>query len=249
MENTLSDADSVVSTFASPVPARVMPTFAFIERSLQSICRTWQEVKRNKGDDRKHVCRIGSVRCESFRIRPGYAPGLHRRTAARTSERARGEGRTHQLALGAANVHLLRKPGMNDFRGMLMDYCMDEDDCRAVDCSAVMCSDRSPSVFDAFLQSDFCLQPKGNGMTRRSRHVQMREKLIDLMPKMFTPVGKKAREDADDYEIIEIEGSQIANRKSHLLFGATDYYENSKSLTQLSNRKSPFSVIPHSYSN
>ncbi|XP_031120208.1 UDP-glycosyltransferase 71A16-like [Ipomoea triloba] len=28
---TLSDADSVVSTFASPVPVRVMPTFAFIK--------------------------------------------------------------------------------------------------------------------------------------------------------------------------------------------------------------------------
>nr|GLL23121.1 UDP-glycosyltransferase 71A15-like [Ipomoea trifida] len=33
-EYTLADADSVVSTFASPVPARVMPTFAFIEEVI-----------------------------------------------------------------------------------------------------------------------------------------------------------------------------------------------------------------------
>nr|GMC55568.1 xyloglucan galactosyltransferase XLT2-like [Ipomoea batatas]GME13688.1 xyloglucan galactosyltransferase XLT2-like [Ipomoea batatas] len=127
---------------------------------------------------------------QSFRIRPGSAPGLHRRTPARTSEGARRGGRNHQLALGAAavvgGVPLLRKPGKkrgslftfigakrhkikNDFQGMLMDYWIDEDDCRAVDCSAVMCSDGSSAVFDAFLHSDFCLQPKGDGITRRSR--------------------------------------------------------------------------------
>nr|GLL39407.1 xyloglucan galactosyltransferase XLT2-like [Ipomoea trifida] len=174
-----------------------MPTFAFIDEAVKS-----------------------------FRIRPGSAPGLHRRTPARTSEGARRGGRNHQLALGAAavvgGVPLLRKPGKvrgaanisncngageehrkyirfhspseadirqwqsyvcsekrgslftfigakrhkikNDFQGMLMDYWIDEDDCQAVDCS-----DGSSAVFDAFLHSDFCLQPKGDGITRRSR--------------------------------------------------------------------------------
>nr|GMD79407.1 xyloglucan galactosyltransferase XLT2-like [Ipomoea batatas] len=43
----------------------------------------------------------------------------------------------------------------NDFRGMLMYYYIDEDDCRVVDCFAVMCFDGSLAVFDAFLHSDF----------------------------------------------------------------------------------------------
>ncbi|MCD7471837.1 hypothetical protein HAX54_012566 [Datura stramonium] len=36
------------------------------------------------------------------------------------------------------------------------------------DCSAVHCYDGAPAILEAFLDSDFCLQPKGDGFTRRS---------------------------------------------------------------------------------
>ncbi|CAN4109945.1 unnamed protein product [Withania somnifera] len=56
----------------------------------------------------------------------------------------------------------------NDFRGVLMDYCKTEENCRAVDCATTVCSDGAPAIMEAFLDSDFCLQPRGDGLTRRS---------------------------------------------------------------------------------
>ncbi|XP_071904403.1 xyloglucan galactosyltransferase XLT2-like [Coffea arabica] len=57
----------------------------------------------------------------------------------------------------------------NDFRGLLMDYCKSESgSCRVVDCSVTRCSDGATAILEAFLDSDFCLQPKGDGSTRRS---------------------------------------------------------------------------------
>ncbi|GFP96379.1 xyloglucan galactosyltransferase katamari1 homolog [Phtheirospermum japonicum] len=59
----------------------------------------------------------------------------------------------------------------NDFRGVLMGYCKNEaSSCRVVDCSETLtqCYDGAPTILEAFLDSDFCLQPKGDGFTRRS---------------------------------------------------------------------------------
>ncbi|XP_031102010.1 UDP-glycosyltransferase 71A15-like [Ipomoea triloba] len=48
-EYTLADPDSVVSTFASPVPARVMPTFAFIEEGYRVFVEHGRKLRETKG--------------------------------------------------------------------------------------------------------------------------------------------------------------------------------------------------------
>ncbi|KAL2493683.1 glycosyltransferase 18 [Forsythia ovata] len=66
-------------------------------------------------------------------------------------------------------VGATRKKIKNDFRGVLMSYCKKESEsCRVVDCSITQCYDGAPAILEAFLDSDFCLQPKGDGFTRRS---------------------------------------------------------------------------------
>ncbi|KAK4492875.1 hypothetical protein RD792_000200 [Penstemon davidsonii] len=70
-------------------------------------------------------------------------------------------------------VGATRKKIKNDFRGVLMDYCKDQsglNTCRVVDCSVTHCYDGAPAILEAFLDSDFCFQPKGDGMTRRSAY-------------------------------------------------------------------------------
>ncbi|KAF7129235.1 hypothetical protein RHSIM_Rhsim10G0107400 [Rhododendron simsii] len=57
----------------------------------------------------------------------------------------------------------------NDFRAVLRNKCLNESSvCRHVDCSLNNCVDGKTEVMAAFLDSDFCLQPKGDGLTRRS---------------------------------------------------------------------------------
>ncbi|KAG8387135.1 hypothetical protein BUALT_Bualt03G0221800 [Buddleja alternifolia] len=66
-------------------------------------------------------------------------------------------------------VGATRKKIKNDFRGVLMNYCKNESSsCRVVDCSVTHCYDGAPAILEAFLDSDFCFQPKGDGFTRRS---------------------------------------------------------------------------------
>ncbi|KAI3457678.1 hypothetical protein Pfo_014341 [Paulownia fortunei] len=66
-------------------------------------------------------------------------------------------------------VGAIRKKIKNDFRGVLMSYCKNESiSCRVVDCAITHCYDGAPAILEAFLDSDFCLQPKGDGFTRRS---------------------------------------------------------------------------------
>lgn len=66
-------------------------------------------------------------------------------------------------------VGATRKKIKNDFRGILMNYCKQESgSCGVVDCSETHCYDGAPAILEAFLDSDFCLQPKGDGFTRRS---------------------------------------------------------------------------------
>lgn len=56
-----------------------------------------------------------------------------------------------------------------DFRGILQTHCVNESDsCRVVDCSGTRCYDGTSEILEAFLASDFCLQPRGDAYTRRS---------------------------------------------------------------------------------
>ncbi|CAN0891605.1 Xyloglucan galactosyltransferase XLT2 [Linum grandiflorum] len=67
-------------------------------------------------------------------------------------------------------VGAARKSFKNDFRGILLDHCRNESDsCRAVDCGdRSSCGNGSTAILEAFLDSDFCLQPRGDSFTRKS---------------------------------------------------------------------------------
>lgn len=57
----------------------------------------------------------------------------------------------------------------DDFRALLLDQCHNSNGtCRAVDCSGSRCSNSSSTTLQLFLDSDFCLQPRGDSFTRRS---------------------------------------------------------------------------------
>ncbi|CAK9169011.1 unnamed protein product [Ilex paraguariensis] len=57
----------------------------------------------------------------------------------------------------------------NDFRGLLLSQCFSESDsCRVVDCGGSKCSNGTSAILETFLDSDFCLQPRGDSFTRRS---------------------------------------------------------------------------------
>ncbi|CAI9758511.1 unnamed protein product [Fraxinus pennsylvanica] len=57
----------------------------------------------------------------------------------------------------------------SDFRSLLSSHCYNESDsCRVVDCSGTRCYDGTWEVLEAFLDSDFCLQPRGDAHTRKS---------------------------------------------------------------------------------
>ncbi|KAK6125333.1 hypothetical protein DH2020_040923 [Rehmannia glutinosa] len=48
-----------------------------------------------------------------------------------------------------------------DFRTILLSHCYNESDtCRVVDCSGTRCYDGTSEILEAFLASDFCLQPR-----------------------------------------------------------------------------------------
>ncbi|GAB2294073.1 Xyloglucan galactosyltransferase xlt2 [Dionaea muscipula] len=57
----------------------------------------------------------------------------------------------------------------NDFRGILMSQCQNESgSCRVVDCAGFRCDNGTSEVLETFLDSVFCLQPRGDSFTRRS---------------------------------------------------------------------------------
>ncbi|CAL0300737.1 unnamed protein product [Lupinus luteus] len=62
-----------------------------------------------------------------------------------------------------------RKEFKTDFRGVLLDQCRDSgNSCRAVNCSGSRCANGTSAILETFLDSDFCLQPRGDSFTRRS---------------------------------------------------------------------------------
>ncbi|XP_021286314.1 xyloglucan galactosyltransferase XLT2-like [Herrania umbratica] len=57
----------------------------------------------------------------------------------------------------------------NDFRSLLLSHCKNASGlCRAVNCAGTRCSNGSSAILETFLDSDFCLQPRGDSFTRRS---------------------------------------------------------------------------------
>ncbi|XP_044467360.1 xyloglucan galactosyltransferase XLT2-like [Mangifera indica] len=57
----------------------------------------------------------------------------------------------------------------NDFRGQLLSHCKEESEyCKVVNCAGTRCSNGTSAILETFLDSDFCLQPRGDSFTRRS---------------------------------------------------------------------------------
>ncbi|KAJ0099731.1 hypothetical protein Patl1_19980 [Pistacia atlantica] len=57
----------------------------------------------------------------------------------------------------------------NDFRGQLLSHCKEESGyCKIVNCAGTRCSNGTSAILETFLDSDFCLQPRGDSFTRRS---------------------------------------------------------------------------------
>lgn len=57
----------------------------------------------------------------------------------------------------------------NDFRSMLLSHCKNESgSCRVVDCEGTRCMNGTSAILETFLDSVFCLQPRGDSFTRRS---------------------------------------------------------------------------------
>ncbi|KAM7507149.1 hypothetical protein LguiA_017602 [Lonicera macranthoides] len=87
-----------------------------------------------------------------------------------------------------------RKDSKNDFRGFLLSHCQSEPgSCQAVDCAVTRCSNGSSVILESLLDSDFCLQPKGDSYTRRS--------VFDCMVAGSIPVFFWKRTAYDQYEL------------------------------------------------
>ncbi|KAJ6748085.1 XYLOGLUCAN GALACTOSYLTRANSFERASE XLT2 [Salix purpurea] len=81
----------------------------------------------------------------------------------------------------------------NDFRGLLLSHCKNESDsCRVVDCAGSKCSNGTSIILETFLDSVFCLQPRGDSFTRRS--------IFDCMIAGSIPVLFWKRSAYDQYE-------------------------------------------------
>ncbi|GAU15515.1 hypothetical protein TSUD_45520 [Trifolium subterraneum] len=62
-----------------------------------------------------------------------------------------------------------RRAFKNDFRAILLNQCHDSGgSCRTVDCGGSRCANGTAAITETFLDSDFCLQPRGDSFTRRS---------------------------------------------------------------------------------
>ncbi|XP_059643237.1 xyloglucan galactosyltransferase XLT2-like [Cornus florida] len=97
-----------------------------------------------------------------------YPTGFHPRSdddVSQWQEFVRNRNRTSLYCF----VGMARGDIKNDFRGLLLSECANESDsCRAVGCSETRCSIGYSESLEAFLSSDFCLQPRGDSYTRRS---------------------------------------------------------------------------------
>lgn len=105
---------------------------------------------------------------DEFDIGVPYPTGFHPRTNADIrawQEYVTNRKRSTRFCFAGAT----RSGFKDDFRAVLLQQCRDAGDaCRSVDCSGTRCSNTSSATMELFLDSDFCLQPRGDSFTRRS---------------------------------------------------------------------------------
>ncbi|KAK9292186.1 hypothetical protein L1049_020146 [Liquidambar formosana] len=103
-----------------------------------------------------------------FDVGVPYPTGFHPRSDAdvrQWQDFVRTRNRTTLFTFAGAT----RSKFKNDFRGLLLSHCYNESDaCRVVDCGGTRCSNGTSEILRVFLESDFCLQPRGDSFTRRS---------------------------------------------------------------------------------
>ncbi|KAF3433092.1 hypothetical protein FNV43_RR24194 [Rhamnella rubrinervis] len=103
-----------------------------------------------------------------FDIGVPYPTGFHPRSEvdiARWQDFVRNRNRSTLFCFAGAK----RAAFKNDFRGLLWDHCANESgSCRVVNCSGSRCSNGTSAILETFLDSNFCLQPRGDSFTRRS---------------------------------------------------------------------------------
>ncbi|KAG6411294.1 hypothetical protein SASPL_129374 [Salvia splendens] len=105
---------------------------------------------------------------DHFDVAVPYPTGFHPASTADVrswQDFARSRNRTKLFSFAGATRGYIK----NDFRGVLLNQCYSEPvSCRVVDCGGSKCAKGSSAILEAFLDSDFCLQPRGDSFTRRS---------------------------------------------------------------------------------
>ncbi|TQD97397.1 hypothetical protein C1H46_016976 [Malus baccata] len=140
---------------------------------------TW-DFRRSKNDDwgssciylpgMRNITRLLIERnpWDYFDVGIPYPTGFHPRSDSDVADwqnfvRNRSRSKLFSFAGGK------RSAIKNDFRGLLLSHCQKESDaCRVVDCAGTKCSNGTSAILETFLDSDFCLQPRGDSFTRRS---------------------------------------------------------------------------------
>ncbi|XP_057491730.1 xyloglucan galactosyltransferase XLT2-like [Actinidia eriantha] len=118
----------------------------------------------------RHVTRLVVERAprDDYDVGVPYPTGFHPRSQSdivQWQSFVRNQNRTGLFCfVGAARSDI-----KNDFRGLLLNQCRNESDsCRLVDCARTECANGRTRNMETFLDSDFCLQPRGDSYTRRS---------------------------------------------------------------------------------
>ncbi|XP_047063789.1 xyloglucan galactosyltransferase XLT2-like [Lolium rigidum] len=135
---------------------------------------------------------IESDRQDPMDVGVPYPTGFHPRTAADVRAWQRhvlSRNRTNLFGFAGAPRYGFR----NDFRDVLLDECEDAGHayCRSVDCRGQRCNNDTAALTKLFLDSKFCLQPRGDSYTRRS--------LFDCMVAGAVPVLFWRRTAYDQY--------------------------------------------------
>jgi hypothetical protein len=133
-----------------------------------------------------------------------YPTGFHPRIAADVRAWQRhvlSRNRTNLFGFAGAP----RSGFRNDFRDVLLEECEDAGraHCRAVDCRGTRCNNDTAAVTKLFLDSRFCLQPRGDSYTRRSLFDCMVAGAIPVLfwrrtaydqYRWFLPAGQRGKE-------------------------------------------------------
>ncbi|GLT70235.1 hypothetical protein SLA2020_444360 [Shorea laevis] len=99
-----------------------------------------------------------------FDVGVPYPTGFHPRSDSDVIEWqrfVRERKRTSLFSFAGATRGAVR----NDFRGLLLSQCNETDTCTVVNCSKSRCSNGTSAILETFLDSEFCLQPRGDSFT------------------------------------------------------------------------------------